>query len=74
MNKNINWLSISIGSIIIVSLMIDDAYAYIDPGTGSMIIQMLIGVLVGVGIAVKVFWEKIKFSISARFARNEPKK
>ena len=72
MNKNIS--SISIGSIIIVSLMIDDAYAYIDPGTGSMIIQMLIGVLVGVGIAVKVFWEKIKFTVSSRFTRNEPKK
>jgi len=74
MNKNINWLSISIGSIIIVSLMINDAYAYIDPGTGSMIFQMLIGALVGVGITVKVFWEKIKLSISSRFARNEPKK
>ena len=72
MNKNIS--SISIGSIIIVSLMINDAYAYIDAGTGSMIFQMLIGVLVGVGIAIKVFWEKIKFSVSSRFARNEPKK
>ena len=72
MNKNIS--SISIGSIIIVSLMIDDAYAYLDPATGTMIFQMLIGVLVGVGIAVKVFWEKIKFTVSSRFTRNEPKK
>ena len=73
MNKNINWFSISIGSIFLASLMINDAYAYIDAGTGSMIFQMLIGALVGVGIAVKVFWEKIKFSVSSRFARNESK-
>jgi len=36
--------------------LISDAYAYIDPGSGSMIIQMIIGVLVGVGITVKIYW------------------
>ncbi len=36
------------------------AYAYIDPGTGSMVAQMLIGVFVGLGIAIKVYWYKLK--------------
>ena len=40
--------------------LISDAYAYIDPGSGSMIIQMLIGALVGVGITMKIYWYKIK--------------
>ena len=71
MNKNINWLSISIGSIIIVSLMIDDAYAYLDPATASLVFQMLIGVFVGGLITIRIFWQKIKLSISSRFARNE---
>ena len=37
-----------------------DAYAYLDPGSASIIFQSLIGVLVGVGIALKLYWLKIK--------------
>lgn len=33
--------------------------AYIDPGTGSIIIQAIIGTLVGVAIAAKLFWHRI---------------
>ena len=49
---------------------VPDAYAYIDPGTGSVIIQMIIGGLVGTGIAVKVFWYRIKSALSPSFKRN----
>ena len=48
-----------------------DAFAYIDPGSGSIIIQMIIGALVGVGIAVKVFWFKIKLRLSSTFNKND---
>ena len=36
------------------------AYAYLDPGTGSMIIQVIIGVVAGALVTLKVFWSKIK--------------
>ena len=45
---------------------ISNAYAYIDAGSGSLILQMLIGVLVGIGIAVKVYWFKLKEKFSRR--------
>jgi hypothetical protein len=45
-------------------LFISDAYAYLDPGTGSIMIQALIGALVGVGITLKVFWYKIKMKLT----------
>jgi hypothetical protein len=34
-------------------------HAYLDPGTGSIIIQVLIAALVGGGILLKTFWKKI---------------
>lgn len=34
--------------------------AYLDPGTGAMIIQVLIACIAGVGFAVKLFWGNIK--------------
>ena len=43
---------------------ISDAYAYIDPGTGSLVIQVIVGALVGTGITVKIYWYKIKEKIS----------
>jgi len=33
---------------------------YLDPGSGSMIIQMIIAAVLGVGVAVRVFWKNIK--------------
>ena len=59
-----------LGIILLSSVMINDASAYIDPGTGSIIIQMIIGGLVGVGIAVKVFWFRIKSALSPGFKKN----
>ena len=51
-------------------LTFPNASGYIDPGTGSIIVQMIIGGLVGVGIAVKVFWFRIKSALSPGFKRN----
>lgn len=34
--------------------------AYLDPGSGSMLIQILLATLLGAGVAVKIFWRNIK--------------
>jgi hypothetical protein len=36
------------------------AFAYIDPGSGSAIMSVIIGFFVAVGVLVKTFWYKIK--------------
>lgn len=33
--------------------------SYLDAGTGSLIIQMIIGGLAGILLALKIFWHKI---------------
>jgi hypothetical protein len=33
---------------------------YLDPGSGSFLIQLLIAALLGVGIALRASWGKIK--------------
>ena len=37
-----------------------NAYAYIDPGIISIIFQAIIGAIVAGGIAVKMYWNKLK--------------
>ncbi len=36
------------------------AYAYLDPGTGSIILQALLGGAAGALIAGRLYWSKIK--------------
>jgi hypothetical protein len=35
------------------------ALAYVDPGTGSFVIQGIIAAVVGAGVALKIFWKRI---------------
>ena len=53
-------------SILLLSrgFFVSDAYAYLDPGTGSVILQALIGVIAGVLITLKIYWYKLKEKLS----------
>jgi hypothetical protein len=33
---------------------------YLDPGSGSFLIQLLLAALLGIGVAAKMYWYKIK--------------
>ena len=45
--------------------------AYIDPGTGSYLIQLLIASILGSLFALKTYWRKIKAFIGAKFAKSK---
>lgn len=45
------------------------AHAYLDPGTGSMILQGIIGAVVGGLIALKLYWSRLKEFLSVRRMR-----
>lgn len=46
-----------------------DACAYVDPGTGSMIFQLIAAGLFMASLAIKIFWGKIKAFFSALFSK-----
>jgi len=43
-----------------VSTLSGRLHAYLDPGTGSMMIQLLLGGVVGVIATVKLYWRQLK--------------
>lgn len=51
-----------------------DACAYLDPGSGSYIIQLVVAGLLGGSLAVKIFWGNIKTFFSALFSKEEREK
>jgi hypothetical protein len=42
------------------SLMAAFPILYLDPGSGSFLIQLLLAAALGIGVAVKIYWVKIK--------------
>jgi len=51
------------------------AQAYLDPGTGSMILQVLLGGAAGVALAGKLYWHRFLVLVGMRPAEaDEPAK
>ncbi len=48
-------------------------YAYLDPGSGSYIIQVLLGILFGASYLIKVYWGRIKSFFSGKSSNKSPK-
>lgn len=43
------------------------AQAYLDPGTGSVLLQVILGGAAAIGVAAKLYWGRIR----AAFRRND---
>jgi hypothetical protein len=46
-------------ALLVSPILLRPAYGYLDPGTGSYIIQLLIGGLLGGLFAVGLFWKRV---------------
>ena len=47
-------------------ITVSDAYAYLDPGTGMIIVQAVLGALIGLGVTLKIFWHRIKEKLTKK--------
>ena len=55
----------------LVLLLPRDAHAYLDPGTGSYVLQMIIAGVLGAAFAIKMSWFRIKRFFTGMFSRND---
>lgn len=42
--------------------------AYLDPGSGSMLIQLILAAVLSIGVAIRIFWKKIKAFLTRKKA------
>lgn len=45
------------------------AFAYLDPGAGSFILQMLIAGILGALFTIKMYWYKLKMFVAKLFGK-----
>ena len=50
------------------------AHAYLDPGSGSYMLQILLGTLVAGFFAIKQYWHRLKYFFKERFGKKEDKR
>ena len=46
--------------------------AYLDPGTGSLILQAVIAAIAGTAVAIASYWQKIRAFFRRNFRDSEP--
>lgn len=60
-------LSATLGfSALMLALSSGEAHAYLDAGTGSMLLQILLGGFAGLAIAGKLYWHRLLTAIGLR--------
>jgi hypothetical protein len=52
-----------------VAFPLAGAFAYVDPGTGSFILQMLLGGVAGAMVVCRLYWERLKLALGRTFTR-----
>ncbi|MFO8059808.1 MAG: hypothetical protein R6U70_04035 [Bacillota bacterium] len=46
-------------AVLVTAIIPAEAHAYLDPGTGSQLFQVLLALFVGAAFTVKVYWKRI---------------
>lgn len=62
-------LALCVGMVIAGSELMGPAHAYLDPGTGSIVIQAVVAGVVGVLALGRLYWTRLKGLVR----RNQPK-
>jgi hypothetical protein len=50
-------------SLVLLLLFMNDTEAYLDPGTGSMLLQVILGGVAAVAVAIKLYWHKLRAAL-----------
>jgi len=65
------WRILALGIVLGCGFLAGSAAGYIDPGTGSYVLQIAIAFLVGLAFSVKVFWKKISIFLKKTFSSKD---
>jgi hypothetical protein len=59
---------------IVLPISDERAFAYLDPGTGSMMIQAILAGIAAFSLSIGIFWKRIKLLFNRIFMCNKGRK
>jgi hypothetical protein len=66
--------ALTIVALILTLCFSPNAHAYLDPGSGSYMLQILLGTLVAGFFAIKQYWHRLKHFFKERFGKKDDKR
>ncbi len=61
---------IVLGALFVAFMLPEHAHAYLDANSGSLLLQVLIGGLAGLGVVIRLYWRRVRDFLSG--LRNKP--
>lgn len=61
----------SLAALFIIGMDVRPAHAYLDPGTGSILLQSTLALIAGTAVTLKLYWSKLKELIWRRRPEQE---
>ncbi len=72
--KKMSVVSIVLTGLVANQLLVNVAYAYLDPGTGSALLQGVLAALAAIVVAGKLYWHRLLRFFGIRKTKVEPGK
>jgi hypothetical protein len=60
------YLSMTIGLSAFLAIAATPAHAYIDPNSGSLMLQAILGGLAGLAVVIRLYWHKLRAMLGLR--------
>lgn len=71
MNTRISKWILSMSILSVLMVISQPVYAYIDPGTGSMLVQAIIAFIAAAGVFLGMFWNHVKSLLKKLFDQKQ---
>ncbi len=62
---------VSLTAVFVLLLFTKPAYAYLDPGAGSMLIQAFLAAITAVSVSIGIFWRSLRSFFGRLFGREK---
>jgi len=70
--KKMSIVSIVLTGLVANQLLVNVAYAYLDPGTGSALLQGVLAALAAIVVTAKLYWHRLLRFFGIRKTKIEP--
>jgi len=70
--KTMSIVSIVLTGLVANQLLVNNAYAYLDPGTGSAVLQGVLAAVAAIAVTAKLYWHRLLRFFGIRKTKNDP--
>ncbi len=68
----VNSILVLVATLVLSSVWATEAHAYLDPGTGSMLLQAAVAGIAAAAFVARSYWRRLKAGVTGQATDDEP--